>query len=238
MMAVALMGIMLASCGDDDSKVKLKDQTMYSEDTYVIQNGENAVWTSSNPMVASVENNVVTANCAGKATISSSLGSFDVTVKTKLNTFMEPCVDWGASQSHVKSYMKGYSEILSSSESISYYGKDVVSMYLYSFQNSALTTSSCIIPVSDLDVDTLVDFISERYFPYYYNDEMFMFLSPDEDTIVIFQVTSIGNEMVYMLVYTDGTTRAELDINSFYPEVKKTHNAEEKAIEATFRRLF
>lgn len=238
MLTVAIMGIMLASCGDDDEKVKLKDQTMYSEDTYVIENGENAVWESSNPMVASVENNVVTANCAGKATISSSLGSFEVTVKTRLNTFMEPCTDWGASQSHVKSYMNGYSEILSSSESIAYNGKDVVEMYLYSFQNSALTTSSCIIPVSNLDADTMVDFISERYYPYYYNDDMFMFMSPDEDTIVVFQITTISNETVYMLVYTDGTTRAELDINSLYPEAKKTRSAEEKAVEAVFQRLF
>lgn len=238
MMVVAVMGVMLASCGDDDSKVKLKDQTMYSEDTYVIQNGESAVWTSSNPMVASVEDNVVTAHCAGKATISSSLGSFDVTVKTKLNTFMEPCADWGASQSQVKSYMRGYTEISSSSDMISYYGKDVVEMYLYSFQNSALTTSSCIIPVSDIDADTLVDFISERYYPYYYNDDMFMFLSPDEDTIVLFQITKISNEMVYMLVYTDGNTRAESDINSLYPDAKKTYSAEEKAIEAKFKRLF
>ncbi len=218
-----LIGLTLSACGgdDDDPKTSFSNQTMYNGDTYTISNGKTATWESANPFIATVSGNVVTAFCAGTTTISSELGSFSVTVKTKLNSYKEPYLNWGASTSSVKSYMSGYSELSSSSDAVLYSGKGVVDYYYYSFDSSRLKSSSCIIPVASLNAETIADFLIERYFPISTDDDKFYFVSPDQNTAVLLQITTLNNTLCYFVVYAGMTSsKASIDITSLVKDVE------------------
>lgn len=218
-----LMGLTLSACGgddDDDPKVSFSNQTMYNGDTYTITNGETATWESSNSLIASVSGNVVTAFCAGTATISSELGSFTVTVQTKLNSYYEPYLNWGASASSVKSYMSGYSELSSSSDALIYSGKGVVDYYVYSFESSLLKSSACVIPVASINAETLANFLIERYFPVSYDDDKYYFISPDQNTAVLMQITKLNNTYCYFIVYAGlSSSKASIDKTSLVKDI-------------------
>lgn len=196
---------------DDEPKYKFTNQTMYNGETYTIPNSKNAKWESSNFLVAAVKDDVVTAFCAGTAKISSELGSFEVTVKTKLNSFKEPYLEWGSSMYEVKSFMKNYTEGNSTSDILIYNGISPVDMYAYSFKSNNLKSAACILPMSKISAENVADFLSERYFPISAEDNQFIFISPDKKTGVLLSLETMNKKLVYYIYYTeyDDTTRSD-----------------------------
>lgn len=88
------------SCGDDNQSMNL---TLNAGETHDIGNGSD--WKSANPLVASVSGSTIKAYCVGNTTISSGNSNIKVTVKATHFDFNDPCLQWGASKSIVKSYM-------------------------------------------------------------------------------------------------------------------------------------
>lgn len=91
------------SCGDDNQSMNL---TLNAGETHDIGNGSD--WKSANPFVASVSGSTIEANCVGNTTVSSGSSNIKVTVKATHFDFNDPCLQWGASKSSVKSYMSKY----------------------------------------------------------------------------------------------------------------------------------
>lgn len=201
---------------DDEPQYKFTNQTMYNGETYTIPNSKNAKWESSNFMVAIVNDDVVTAFCAGTARISSELGSFEVTVKTKLDSFKEPYLEWGASMSEVKTFMKNYTEGNSTSDILIYNGISPVDMYAYSFKSNRLNTAACILPTSKISAETVANFLSERYFPISAENNQFIFISPDKKTGVILSIETMNKKLVYYIFYLEyeDTTRSNSYLKS------------------------
>lgn len=219
---VVTMG--LTACGgDDEPKSKFKDVTLTYEETYSIPNGKGITWKSSNGLVASVSEDVVTAEHVGEATISSDKGTFKVTVKPSFNTYKEPCMSWGATNSAVKSFMKGYYSGLSiytdDSSTLAYSANvtQKVMLVLYTFENNKMTSSGLTLNSDYVDSDDLVDFLVERYVPYAIDSDnyRFYFINPESTMTVLMQLSVVGSQVVYIIAYApiNSSSKSPIEFN-------------------------
>ena len=205
--SLMVVSLAVVSCGSDEDEPNYANQTMVAGDTYTIP-GKIKDWTSDNDLIASVSNGIVTAERVGETYIRSGAKSFKVTVNGKYNTYKEPYMQWGASKSTVKSSMSGYTLSSETSEILIYKGNYPVSLIGYSFKNDALQLSSVIIPITSVSMDELVDFMMERYV-YVTKDEdnsYFGFATADKKSVVILQIETISNTLVYFISYGSANT--------------------------------
>lgn len=197
--------ILFQSCGDDDEpNGGFKDITLNCGQTHTISNGSGAEWTSSNKYIASIAGNLVTAERVGDATISSSKGSFKVSVKGVVpEAYFIPCLNWGASKSTVKNFMKGYTISEETSTSITYKGSGTQILTMYSFENNILASSGLALDGSYVDSDNLIDFMLERYVPVSYDEDgyAFYFITPDNKTALGLMLEVYGSNLVYIIAY-------------------------------------
>lgn len=219
--------LILTSCGNDDEPdAKFDDVTLTYENTYTIPNGNGIVWESSNDLIASVSGNTIKAEHVGEATISSEIGSFKVTVQASLNSFKEPCFDFGTSKSNIKSFMNSYSGVSLYKEdatTLSYSGSlnQLVILLTYMFENSKLSSSGIALNSNYITVDTMSKFLLERYIPLAVDesDNSFYFINPQKNMAVAMQLSYVSNTIVYIVVYTklDSTsTRSSVNIKSLF----------------------
>lgn len=200
----------VSSCGNDDEPTtKFNDITLSCGDSYSIPAGAGLSWTSSNELVASVTGNNVTAEHVGKATISSNKGSFKVTVTSTTSAYKEPCLIWGANKNTVKSFMNNYNGVTlykDETSSITYSGTvtQTVLMVMYTFDNNKLKDSGVALNSTFVSTNTLTDFLTERYIPVSTDASKyrFYFINPDKGMAVVLQLTTVSNNVVYMIVYT------------------------------------
>lgn len=201
-----VLPLALMSCGSDDDEPNYSNQTMVVGSVYAIPGGSTG-WTSDNELIASVSTNGVTAERVGETYIRNGSKSFKVTVTGKYNTYKEPCLQWGASKSTVKSFMSGYTLSSETDQYLFYSGNYPVSIIGYSFKNAALSLSSIIIPLNAVNMDDLIAFMAERYV-YVTKDEAnkyFGFLSADKKNIVILQLETLNSQIVYFISYAQYT---------------------------------
>lgn len=233
---VALLG--LSSCGDDDPDSKFDDVTLRYEESYAIPNGGGSNWTSSNDLIASVSGSIVKAEHVGVATISSDQGSFEVTVTAKTNTYQDPCLEWRASKSRVKEFMKSYSgvsEYSDDSTGLAYIASknQAVMMLNYLFESNKLTSSGIVLNTNYVSSEEIVNFLNERYIYVMFDDSdaSFYFMSPEEDMAVVMQVNTIGDTVVYIVIYVpmDSSTRANGNIKDLF-NVKPVSSVEASQI--------
>lgn len=200
----------LSACGgdDDEPNVKFQDITLSCDQSYTIQNGAGTTWTSSNELIASVSGNIVNAERVGEATISSSKGSFKVTVKgTVTAVYKVPCIEWGASKSTVKNFMKGSVLDKETTNEISYNGTGAQLLTMYSFNNNALVSSGVALNGSYINSDQLVDFMLENYVPISVDktNYLFYFVTPDNKSVVGLQLKASGHTIIYLVMYIPRT---------------------------------
>ncbi len=200
---MAVFIFVLVSCGDDGPS--FPDQTLFVGKTYVIP-GDSEGWTSDNEFIASVENGVVTAERVGETIISNGYDSFKVRVKGYYDTYVEPCVDWGASKSAVKKIMSGYTILDEDEESLFYDSKYKEFCTYYIFKNRKLYLSSVVFDTSDVDDDELLSFLDERYVYLGYDDEGYYYISPDLETGVALSSGTINSMSIYLVVYVDASS--------------------------------
>lgn len=231
----------LASCGGDDDEpdYKYQDVVLNCKATYTIPNAGDAEWTSSNKFIASVTGNVVTAERVGEVIISSNKGNFKVTVNATSHVFNEPCIEWGAAKSTVKSFMKNATPYEETSTSLNYKGTGAQVLTLYTFENDKLKSSGTGLDGDYVNSDAMVTYMFERYVPLKVDDEdySFYFCTPDEKTGVLMSLRTSGRTIIYLIVYVplnDSKSRSivkfpEVDIEKYgfiaSPEVANEFDA-------------
>lgn len=231
--SLVLAALSMVSCGrDKEDEPNYPNKTMMAGETYTIP-GKDGVWTSDNQLIASVSNGIVKAERVGQTTIRNGSKSFKVTVNGKYNTFKEPCLQWGASKSTVKSFMSGYTLQSEDDESIFYKGKYREALTGYMFKSSGLYVSTVVLLTSSVSTDELAAFLNERYVYVTQNSSeyCFAYATPDEKNVVLLQLTTINSQVVYMVSYGSVSTssyapaaaRAMMKVDSQSPpEVKSS----------------
>ena len=202
----SLISSTFTACGGDDDEPELKfnDITLNCGSTYTIPNGKNIMWTSSNEYIASVSGNIVKAEKVGEATISSNKGSFKVKVNGSLATvYPIPCLEWGASKSTVKNFMKGFSLKEEESTSLTYTGTGSHLLTTYTFESGILSGSGVALNGNYVDADKLADYMLERYVPVSVDEEnySFYFITPDNKTMLGLFLEVYSGNIVYAIVY-------------------------------------
>ena len=199
-----LISSTFTACGDDEPEIKFNDITLNCGRTYTIPNGNNIMWTSSNEYIASVSGNIVKAERVGEATISSNKGSFKVKVNGSLTSvYPIPCLEWGASKSTVKNFMKGYSLDEEESTSLTYIGTGSHLFTIYTFESGILSGSAVALNGNYIDAENLADYMLERYVPVSVDEDnySFYFVTPDNKTMLGLFLEVYSGNIVYTIVY-------------------------------------
>ena len=225
--------VCLSACGGDGDEpdTRYQDVSLNCEQIYTIEHGEGVEWTSSNKYVASVAGNIVKAERVGVATISSSKGSFKVTVNGTLTAYKIPCIEWGASKSTVKNFMKGSALDEETPTGLTYTGTGAQMLTMYKFENNGLVSSSIGLNGDYIDSETLIDFMMENYVPVSADKEdySFYFITPDNKTALGLTLRVSGRTILYIIVYiprsdTKGT-RGEDQIEWRKYDLPGVHNS-------------
>lgn len=179
---------LLGSCSkDDDQPLKFDDVTLYAGNTQTIDNAKGLTWTSSNDLIATLKDGKLEAKLVGKATLTSSAGSFSVTVLPVHTLFTEPCLDFGIPRSAARSRMERYFEFLESSGNTDFYeGKGIVYLYGCHFENNLLKMSIATFKLSY--ASDLTDYLLERYIPIAVDKDKGTagFVNPQKDMMVVY----------------------------------------------------
>lgn len=222
LLLMAIIGFSVMSCGGDSSdntpSLNKTSITLYVDETEILTySGGDCSWWSDNDLIATVDNGTVTGKHVGETIIHAKDKTCTVTVKAKYNSYTEPCMEWGASQSRIESLMSGYTLRSSSSTSLIYEGKGKVVAYGYSFESNALKASTFAVSLYNTD---LLDFLTERYVVAKVEEEssseywVYM-ASVDEKMIVGLNVTKTGCIVVYMPVSSSrGSATRNTDVEA------------------------
>ena len=166
MLLCAAMSLSFTACSDDENGAQNLSQNELSlitgQSAKLIYNGD-CTWKSDEPLIAEVDNNGnVTANRVGETTIWANDESCKVKVSPKYNTYMEPCIDWGASESEVTNFMNGYENLGKNGNTLGFGDMDNEIVYMYMFENNSLTASA--IGANFISKgEEITDFLLERY---------------------------------------------------------------------------
>lgn len=214
------------SCGDDaDDDNQSMNLTLNAGETHDIGNGSG--WKSANPLVASVSGSTIKANCVGNTTISSGSSNIKVTVKATHFDFNDPCLQWGASKSSVKSYMSKYNLFNEKSTSLIYDGSGKTYMYSYLFENGKLNSSGIL--VESYYSSDITTYLKERYYPVQVSeDDVIYMVDAKQETFALVSVYTSGYSVYVMVVYTHYTgekVNKAPKMNKFI----KRNSSEEKA---------
>lgn len=228
-----LLGSMtLASCGDSDSGVKFENKTIFAGDKMAIENAAKYEWTSSNELIATMENGELCGNLVGEATLSCKKGSFKATVKPTSTYIDEPCLNFGATSTQVDQYMTGkFTDVsfVNSDGDVALYQKNYgsVAYYMYMFDSNRLKLSSMFL--YNNFTESLAKYLTERYMTVTVNDDKHYIgmISPDMDMLVVFQPEYLGNTLFLCVSYApyEGDSKSAVDFSPLIKEV--TVNAED-----------
>ncbi len=227
---IAFTSFTSCSSDDDDEKAKLsfKDITLKAGTTHIIENGDDIQWTSDNEYIASVKNRIISAHRVGTTIISGGEHEFNVTVEPTLILYNDPCLNWGASISKVKSFMSGYELMGSDSEALLYKGQLYADYIGYIFNNGKLSTTSVYVPSNYSE--EVSDFLAEKYiYAVYDEDEGYIgFVSVDFSMVIFATISELGGEYYWNIIYMEATadmTRGEAsaDYSSVIKNVAKKH---------------
>lgn len=214
------------SCGDDaDDDNQSMNLTLNAGETHDIGNGSD--WKSANPLVASVSGSTIKANCVGNTTISSGSSNIKVTVKATHFDFNDPCLQWGASKSSVKSYMSKYNLLKEESTSLVYDGSGKTYMYNYLFENGKLSSSSIL--VKSYYSSDITTYLKERYYPVLVSeDDVIYMVDAKQETLALVSVYSYGYSVYVMVIYAHYTGEKVCKAPKMNKFIKR-NSSEEKA---------
>lgn len=213
------MSICFTSCSsDDDDELNFSNMTLVAGTTQEIKNGEGFSWTSSNEYIATVSDNTVEAKRVGTAIISSNEGKFTVTVKAQYDLYDEPCLEFGSSKSHIKSYMSDYTLAAETDNGLMYDGKGIEKYVAYIFENNAMKYSGVYIPTTYYE--ELASFLGERYVFEAYDDDNYIigYKSIDSEMLILVTPQKLSGAYYYLVLYS------EYDSTSSAPKRKEIQN--------------
>lgn len=223
------------SCNKEDETYSYDDVTLNVKETYQIPKGSGVEWTSSNDFIASVKGDEVTAEVAGTATMSSSRGSFVVTVVPTINYYTEPYLVWGSSKVQVKNFMSSklgnFALNDEDDDELTYVGSGNVWMYDYEFTDGALDYSYIYVDADAYTAQQMVDYMSQRYTLNNIDESenTIYWVSPDEQTAAMLYAAAIGSGVYWITAYTEyNPTKANGDVRALFKGKKKHLNVDKK----------
>lgn len=161
--ALLLCGAGLAACDDDNEQgvdVTIPNLDMPVHDTYEI-NSRYTDWQSADPEIASVSNNVLTANHVGETTVSGPTHTFAVVVRAKYFNYEAPCMEWGTTVANVEDFMADFTSVSSDAGRLVYAGQEKAESYTYTFAGGQLSSAEVV--SSDDYTVSLLRYLYERY---------------------------------------------------------------------------
>lgn len=213
------------SCGDDADDNQSMNLTLNAGETHDIGKGSN--WKSANPLVASVSGSTIKAHCVGNTTIGSGSSNIKVTVKATHFDFNDPCLQWGASKSSVKSYMSKYSLLNETSTQLGYDGSGKTHLYAYIFENGKLNVSSILVKSSY--VSDITTYLKERYYPIQSKDDVIYMIDAKQETAALVSVYTSGYPAYVMVTYAQYTGEKVYKAPKM-KKVVKSNSLEEKTV--------
>lgn len=213
------------SCGDDADDNQSMNLTLNAGETHDIGKGSN--WKSANPLVASVSGSTIKAHCVGNTTIGSGSSNIKVTVKATHFDFNDPCLQWGASKSSVKSYMSRYSLLNETSTQLGYVGSGKTHLYAYIFENGKLNVSSILVKSSY--VSDITTYLKERYYPIQSKDDVIYMIDAKQETAALVSVYTSGYSAYVMVTYAQYTGEKVYKAPKM-KKVVKSNSLEEKTV--------
>lgn len=189
-------------CGkDDDDEPNVPDQSLKVGQSFTIP--VEGAWESDNKFIASVEGATVKGVCAGETSIRNGKQSFKVTVQPTFFLYKDPYLQFGASKSKVKDFMKGFEEVETDNESLNFFyleGTNPV-MYIYMFENAGLKSTGVFLPTKMATSAQIADYLTERFIPVGSNSEIIAMVSPDKTIAVGVTVQKISGTLMYEIIY-------------------------------------
>lgn len=214
MLLCAVMSLSFTACsdGEDDTQYLSQNELslMAGQSAKLIYNG-NCTWESDEPLIAEVDNNGnVTANRVGETTIWANNESCKVKVSPKYNTYMEPCIDWGASESEVTNFMNGYENLGKNGNTLGFGDLENEIVYMYIFENNSLSTSA--IGANFMSKgEEITNFLLERYVPVDVDESSYTayMISIDKKIAIATSInTSNGLMMVLYMPFSGDNTKS------------------------------
>lgn len=202
--------LLLASCEKEQKRSSFNTPTleMYADGEYsltVINDVSGTKFASSNEYVAQVsQTGVISSNYIGKVTITKGDARCELTVKPRYSTYTEPVIEWGLSKSSIISKV-GSSYSFSNGVLTYQTGNKKAPQCMYSFDSNSKLTASAV-SVYTTYTSELTEFLLERYKPYTYSPEDYMFVFIDGLTTTTAKniiVLSIYNAAYIFVMYTD-----------------------------------
>lgn len=161
--------ILLSSCSDDNKTLDSSPITMKCGSSIELKNRGDV--TVDNIFVADVDESgtTLTANHVGKTRgIMNQTTPFDITVERSINYIEDPCTDWGTTNAPAPK-IDGYKSVKidnGNPNAVLYFmlnSKDKVNyMYGYNYGEGKLYGAILFVPFSE--VETIVDWLGEKYF--------------------------------------------------------------------------
>lgn len=207
-MTFVLLVMSFTACTKDDEFTPSLDKVeieLYTDETSKLTyNGGKCTWTSENPLIASVENGLVTAVHVGETVVKANEASCKVIVKPRYNKYYEPYIGFGGSIDQVKQHMKDYELYQETDENLAYIDRNTGIIYIYLFENGALTSSMFSVEYSEMEY--LLSFLLERYVPVSYEGTTFIFISPDKSLGVGVEISTSYILIGYLPFSTEEST--------------------------------
>lgn len=120
-----------------------------------------------------------------------------------VSVFKEPCLEWGASKSRVKSFMSGYTLDQEKTNQLNYKGTGALILATYNFQNDGLSGAAIGLNGNYVNSEALSKQMTQYYIPIEADESnySFYFITPDEKTLVLLKLASSGSTIIYAILY-------------------------------------
>ena len=187
----------------------------------VSPNADGCTYESENSYIASVSSNgLITAKIVGKTIIHAKNANknldatCEVTVTPQYNMFREPSLEFGATPATIKGYEK---RVLASETTtgLIYTGENsYLTNLIYSFENSAYTSSGCLVLATYSSL--LSSYIGERYVYIGTSDDFIMYLSTDSKTLVALKLAWQGSTAYWVALFGKSSTDTKLSSPQSY----------------------
>lgn len=234
MLLCAVVGLSFTACSDDENGERKLNQTELSliagQSAKLIYDG-NCTWSSDEPLIAEVDNsgNVI-ANRVGETAIWANDESCKVKVTPQYNTYMEPYMEWGASESEVTNFMNGYENLGKNGNTLGFADLDNEIVYMYTFENNSLSSSA--IGASFISKgEEITNFLLERYVPIDVDESSYLAIMISIDKKIGVAVSfnaSSGLMMVLYMPINDNSTNTKSIMSELSKQLTRSELIEPK----------
>lgn len=179
-----IIAVCAISCSMDGSVSKLSetDISLTAGDSKQLQYKGKCRWSSDEPLIASVEDGLITANRVGITYINANSSACRVEVCPKYTTYIEPFLEWGAPFASFESAMidGGCIELKTDNSGSLWIDETTNTHYMCLLKNKKVTSTLIMTSLNKLDICT--KFLLERYVPIGYADGYGVFTSIDKSS--------------------------------------------------------